>query len=253
LVENKDSLIAQKKAVTKWADPIALNPINSKDENELKANNPIADIGDELRVKVIINTTNLMDGHSDVHIPGLWNKSLKENKSIMHLQEHKTEFDKIISDGKDLKAFTEAFTWKELGQKIEGTTEALVFESLIKRSRNAYMIEQYGNGYVKQHSVGMQYVKIGLALNDEESPTEFAMWEKYIGEIANPEAAIKQGFFWFVTEAKAIEGSAVPLGSNWVTPTLENNLKNSEPLKDTQETEPLKDTQIIEVKRRRFI
>ena len=44
----------------------------------------------EILVKAIINTTGLIDSHQDLHIPGIWNKSVKENKSILHVQEHKS-------------------------------------------------------------------------------------------------------------------------------------------------------------------
>jgi trehalose/maltose hydrolase-like predicted phosphorylase len=39
-----------------------------------------------------------MDSHSDVHIPGIWNKSLKDNPIQLHLQEHEMAFANVISD-----------------------------------------------------------------------------------------------------------------------------------------------------------
>lgn len=50
----------------------------------------------------------------------------------------------------------------------------------------------------------------------------------------NPEVAEEKGYFWAVTEAKVIEGSAVPIGSNWITPTLSVENKDNEPPKGTQ-------------------
>jgi len=245
LKEKKDSLIAQKKATIKHADSVLFQ---IKDNNILKANEafkPNSD--DEIKVKVIINTTNLMDSHGDVHVKGIWNKSLKENKMIMHLQEHVMSFDKIIADGDELKAYVKDFKWKDLGYDFEGSTQALIFESTIKEegkeARNKFMAEQYASGRVKNHSVGMQYVKLLLALNDENNVAEFEAWEKYLPEIANKEAAEEKGYFWVVKEAKVMEGSSVPIGSNWITPTLDNNAK-SQPSKDTEEnTEPPNGTQ----------
>ena len=106
------------------------------------------------------------------------------------------------------------------------------------------MFEQYANGWVKNHSVGMQYVKIGLAVNDPECVAEFDLWNKYYTTIANKEYADECGYFWVVKEAKLIEGSAVPIGSNWATPTLQNNMKSFEPSDDTQkeDNEPVIDT-----------
>ena len=239
LIENKDSLIAQKKAETKHADAIcSFSVIGEKNIEQNKANDPV-DVSnvDKIKVKVIINTTNLLDRHGDVHIRGIWKKSLQENKMIMHLQEHDMAFDKIIADGKNLKTYVKDYNWSELGAPFTGITQALVFESTIERKRNEFMFNQYANGYVRNHSVGMRYVKFDLAINDEDYPNEYDAWNKYIQDIANKEQAIENGMFWYVTEAKVIEGSAVPLGSNWITPTEDNNLKSEPSIQDTHNTD----------------
>jgi len=235
LIENKETLTAQKKAVTKFADGFAYQDTTVLN----KANNPIETPSDTLKVTAIINTTNVIDSHNDVHLPGLWDKSLKENKNIMHLQEHQMNFSSIISDGSDLKATAETKTWKDLGFGFKGDTQALVFESTVKRSRNKYMHEQYATGHVKNHSVGMRYVKISLAINDEDAGSNFDTWEKYIDHVANKEVAEAQGYFWAVKEARLIEGSAVIIGSNQFTPTLENN---KEPAEATPKQEPVQAT-----------
>ncbi len=244
MVKNKESLIAQKKSEMKKADCVSFSPIILHDKNSSEKTNEPINISNltSLDAEVVINTTNLFDGHDDVHIPGLWKKSLKENKMIMHLQEHTMRFEKIISDGKNLKASTRNFNWSELGASFEGNTEALVFLSTIEKRRNEFMFTQYGNGYVKNHSVGMQYIQLIFCVNDDNFGAEFEAWEKYFPMVANKEAAEERGLFWAVKEAKIVEGSAVPLGSNWITPTLENNKK--EPSEDTPKTiEPSEDTQ----------
>lgn len=235
LVQNRSILIARKKEVMKFTESITAyySHINKNGEVS-KLNEPFIPDSDEFKVRVIINTTNLLDSHMDVHIPGIWNKSLSENKMIMHLQEHKMAFDKIISDGKDLKPFVKNYTWGELGYSFDGETQALVFDSIIKKTRNSFMFEQYSKGYVKQHSVGMRYVKLILCINDENYGAEYEAWEKYYPQIINPEMADKKGYFWAVTEGKIIEGSAVPIGSNYATPTLENDLKIEPSEKGTQ-------------------
>lgn len=240
LVKNEETLIAQKKAQIKYADAIPFIYIDDKGE-VIKVNNPVTDDIDQLKVRAVINTTNLMDSHLDVHLPGLWTKSLKENKSMMHLQEHRMAFDAIIADGKDLKAYTKSYTWSELGFKFDGDTQALIFDSMVKESRNEFMFNQYKSAHVKNHSVGMHYVKIVMAINDESYGAQFEAWEKYYPKIANKDFADAIGYFWAVKEAKAIEGSAVPRGSNYATPTLDNNLK--EPVEATQ-PEPPEGTQI---------
>jgi DNA-directed RNA polymerase subunit RPC12/RpoP len=227
MVDNHDQLVTQKKAVMKKADcPVIVSPVlvfDKKQQDAIKASGgSLADIPNmsSLKVIVIINTTNFLDNHGDVHIPGLWNRSLSNNKMMMHVQEHDMAFDKIISSGKDLKAYTKTYKWSELGYDYEGTTEALVFDSNILQKRNAFMLSQYANGWVQNHSVGMYYVKTDFAINDEDFPNEFEAWNKYYPMIANKDVADERGYFWYVLEAKCVEGSAVPLGSNSATPTV---------------------------------
>jgi hypothetical protein len=248
LTANKNDLIAAKKATIKHADAISFAPsfvykklFTDKQEPEITPELP-----NNLQVVCIINTTNIVDSHSDVHLPGIWGKSLLENKFIMHLQEHEMEFEKIISSGTDLKAYAKNFTWNELGFSYEGQTEALVFESNIRKDRNAYMLDQYRKGFVVNHSVGMRYIKITLCISDENYGAEYEMWQKYRPMIVNGDMADEIGYFWAVKEAKVIEGSAVPLGSNLATPTLE---VKSQPLEGTGKTipEPLEGTQFKEM------
>ena len=190
---------------------------------------------------LVINTTNIMDSHSDVHFPNLWNKSLKENKSILLLQEHQMTFDHIISQ--KIAATVQMMSWKDLGYKLDGETQALVFSTIIDSTRNPYMADQYWKGYVTNHSVGMRYVTISLAMNSESKWDEEykATWDKYIDQIVNKDVVEEQGYFYAVTEAKIVEGSAVPLGSNFVTPTISigKDLTLPEAVKDTPEEPPI--------------
>ena len=234
LADNKDKLIATKRAELKKKDmPILVSPtvvFDAKLKAKKEAGEPVDPSNlNSLKVICIINTTNFLDSHQDLHLPGLWNKSLQENKMIMHLQGHEMEFDKIISDGKHLKAYAKKFKWAELGYDYPGETEALVFESEILRKRNEFMLEQYANGWVKSHSVGMFYVKMDMAINDEDMPNYYEAWQKYYPQIVNPEMADERGYFWYVLEAKCVEGSAVPIGSNSATPTLDVKNQTGEP------------------------
>jgi hypothetical protein len=232
LKDSKEILMAQKKATLKYADAVILETTTEQVEVVNKETGESKTDPTKLKLKVVINTTNILDSHGDVHIKGLWKKTIKENKNLFLLQEHEMKFEKIISD--NIKAYTEPYDYK--GKELE----ALIFETEIIKDRNPFMFEQYKNGFVKNHSVGMKYMKIELAINSEEKYyiDEKAVWDKYIDQVANREKAEEQGYFWAVTEAKAVEGSAVVIGSNQVTPTL-----NVEPSDDTQkEIEPIKIT-----------
>lgn len=229
IVKNKETLIAQKKAIKKTVEcGLIVHPTlaweNKEQANKILSNPDNFDVESlqRLRVVCLINTTNFFDKHHDVHIPGIWNKSLKENKFIMHVQEHDSDdFEKIISSGKDLTTYVKTYSWAELGYAYPGNTEGLTFDSIIRKERNAFMLKQYAFGWVVNHSVGMYYMKMDYAINDESYPNEYEAWKKYYPEIANKQDVDQYGYFCYVLEAKCIEGSAVPLGSNSATPTIE--------------------------------
>jgi len=221
LIKNKSDLIASKKMQTKEADSvICIVSTTGKGEGVKKSDAVDVSGVNELKATLVINSTNIMDSHSDVHIKGLWKKSVKEQKNLYLLQEHKMTFDHVISN--DVTASTKEMDWKELGQNFIGTTEALIFDTVISKDRNEYMFNQYANGFVKEHSVGMRYVSLELAINSDSryDENEKEVWDKYIDQVANREDAENQGYFWVVTEAKIIEGSAVVKGSNSATPTI---------------------------------
>lgn len=246
LKENKKELISLKKSIEKRADAVSYSYSTTIEKNVNKEDsNEINDIK-ELQVKVVINTTNFLDSHNDLHVNGIWNKSVNDNanKGFLHLQEHEREFDKVISD--NAVGTVDLMTWKSLGFPYNGKTEALVFVSNVQKKRNEFMFNQYANGWVKNHSVGMRYVKIDLAINSESEwdKDEKEMWDKYYSVIANKEVADERGYFWVVSEAKIVEGSAVVMGSNSATPTLsvENKTEADNITSETKE-EPKKFTQ----------
>ena len=77
------------------------------------------------------------------------------------------------------------------------------------------MSKKYKQNKVKNHSVGMRYVKLDLAMNSESKwdEEEKKVWDKYYPIVANKEVADERGYFWVVTEAKIIEGFG---RSDWV-------------------------------------
>lgn len=228
LVDSMDSILTVRKNAFKETDGIGFYYIEEiKNEEAIKANLPIqnADLT-ETKVKVVMNTIGLLDSHGDVHIKDIWKRTLSREDRKLHLQEHKRDFDKVIAD--DALAYVSTLSWKTLGAPYEGSTQALIFESVVKQSRNKEMFNQYKNGWVKNHSVGMQYVDMKYCMNSElDWAKDYkANWDKYYPMIANKEDADKRGYFTAVLEAKLVEGSAVLFGSNWISPTLDNNMKN---------------------------
>ena len=255
LQENKTLLLDQKKAIVKEADTVPFFVDN--DSSLIKTIDKAATLEDKsedddersingvINAKLVINTTNVIDTHMDCHMKGLWKKALNEKKQFYLTQEHNLNFRGIITD--KVKAYTKSIAWSKLGAPYEGSTEALMFDAEIESERNEYMYQQYAKGYVKNHSVGMRYVKIFMCVDDETKywAEEKANWDKYYSEVVNKEVADERGYFFAVTEAKIIEGSAVVMGSNMWTPTMkEENIE--EPIDDgliTPTTEPLESTQ----------
>jgi hypothetical protein len=239
LVANKSTLIDQKKMITKEADAsfsvIAYDDDSTEIETKASTPQQLIEVG-KLTAKLAINSSNFMDSHCDVHIQGLWKKSIQQKKTFYLLNQHKQSFDGVISDS--MEASTELIDWSKLNLPYEGKSQVLLFTGEINGKRNPFMFEQYANGYVKEHSVGMRYVQITFCLNDDRYKGDFEAWEKYRPMVANGDLADQIGYFWAVTEAKIIEGSAVLFGSNSATPTLS--------IKDTNDIEPPIGTQITE-------
>ena len=254
---NKDLIASKKKNAIKRGDLILGNytpDSENKEVNKAGVDLSTQEVG-VLRAKLVINTTNVIDSHMDCHIPGIWNKTLSESKILYLLQEHEMEFDKIISDSVNdgLTATAESISWKKLGYTYNGKTEALIFDVQIKKEVNPFMFDLYQKGRVLNHSVGMRYMKIFLCVDSNEPyyAAEKEAWDKYYPMVANSEIADEKGYFWAVTEAKVIEGSAVVKGSNEFTPVMEIEIDKSEPSADTQKEEPEQSTQTATIKRRR--
>lgn len=241
LVQHKDQIISLKKSADKFTDGVEfgmIQEITDKDE-AIKANNPVVDTNlTELKVRVVMNTTNLLDSHGDVHIKDIWKRTLSHSNRKLHLQEHRKAFDAVIAG--DAEAYTKTVRWKTLGYDFEGSTQALMFDSVVKQSRNPMMFDQYKNGWVNNHSVGMRYVDVAMCINSEENwAKEYKEnWDKYYPMVANKEDADSRGYFMAVLEAKLIEGSAVLFGSNYATPTLDNNMKFEQSPSEDKENDP---------------
>lgn len=243
---NKASLLTQKKSGIKRADSCyGINKLVDKvDANKFLSTEEIGPDATQLKVRSVINTTRIFDSCKDVHFDGIWNKSLQENKENYLVREHDFCFSGIISD--EVKAYTQKISFSDLGYSYEGLTQALVFDSIIKKSEQAKdddgltMFDRYRMGKVKQHSVGMRYIKIFMAISSAMYEEEYEVWKEYFDLIANKEDAEQAGYFWAVTEGKVIEGSAVVRGANFVTPTIAISQSKQEPLQDTPE--PVKTT-----------
>lgn len=237
--KNREEMFAVKKAEYKTkSEAVLKSGLFVKEFQPL-----IEDIsGDFIQVKSIINTTNVIDSHMDLHLQGIWNKTVKDNPFSHHLKSHKSDFEFVISN--KAKSYNERMNFKDLGLSVDMEMDANINEFILQRKKLPMMFDAYKNGEVNEHSVGMMYVNLDVAFYDEDSQKEMEYFEKMKSLAINPEVADEYGYIWIVSEAKKREGSAVVFGSNSITPTL--SVKNYEPSKGTQ-IEPTKEVTQPEV------
>jgi len=238
LTKNKESLIKQKKSMPIFGEvsTIGVSKIKTKATTIKNEHGEEVENEDVIRVKVVANTANWIDSHMDMLLPGCWDKSIAERKAwIPHLHDHIHKLDAKVGDVIDIMGTT--LSYSELGLDGSGSTESLVFITDIMKSFNEQIFNQYKAGKINQHSIGLQYVKLDLAINDEDSEKELEFWDKYYPQVINKDVADERGFFWVVQEIKLLENSAVLFGSNELTPTLETESKITKE-KESGETTP---------------
>jgi hypothetical protein len=228
LVEHKKDLIMEKKSMIKHTDVVVKSAARleiNKDGTTKAAESPAPNSSaDSVRVQVVANTAWYFDSQYDVIMPDSAKKSM-----IPHLTGHVHQIEAKV--GEVVNIFYQDIPLKELGWNSTGTTQALIFETDIYKSYNEKIFNQYNKGRINQHSIGLYYVELSLAINDEENEKEFDYWNKYIGNIINRAEAEEVGFMWLVKEYKLLENSCVLFGSNILTPTLD--------AKDTDDPPPL--------------
>lgn len=181
--------------------------------------------GDYMLVKAIINTTGVIDSHMDLHIPGIWNKTVKDNPTNPVLKQHERMFESVIAN--KARNFNQNMNFKDIGVDIDFPIQANLNEFVVDRKTQPLMFDKYAAGEVEQHSVGMMYVDFDIAYYDETSQKEMDFFNETLKQCINPEIADEAGFIWVVREAKKREGSPVVFASNPLTPTL--SVKNYEP------------------------
>lgn len=243
LKDNQKQLIARKKLRDITSEPFNMSPEYTATKSIIEKSKEQSDNPNELGVSVIANMSMFCDSFMDVQGNNCWDKSIKENgpkgtNLIYQLHDHKGDTDGIIAEVN--KIFMKEITLSDLGISSDiDRAKALVFQNTLVKELNPSAFTRYRRGLIKQHSVGMRYVKLLLALNDPDSEKEFKIWIKYIDKIINRELPEKKGFFWYVEESKLLENSAVLWGANPVTPTLE--IGKDEPLEDSTLLEPPED------------
>lgn len=225
IIKNKQELIELKKADLKFTDPFALGDLGAVDK--ALTTNYKDDVATGIIKRTIIgNTYNWMDSSDDVLLDDIFSKSIKDRQDkVFHLHDHKREVTAKV--GTPTSIYEKSVKWTDLGVNKSGSTMCLMMDSDIKKDFNPAMFGQYLGGEITQHSVGMYYVSLELAVNDTDMKAEYACFAKYIDRIGNKAKVMEQGYFWAVKEGKLVEVSAVLAGANELTPTVTNEEKEA--------------------------
>lgn len=237
LVANKQMLIAQKKASIKYTDPLVSLPTVF---NATKVAGAKAAGGGEqpedngiVKVKVVGNSAWWCDSQMDVLTDSCYDKSIKERGILIpHIADHIHKSTNHVGDV--TAVYTQKIALKALGLDMAGTTTCFCMETDVRQDYNEDTYKFYKNRKINQHSIGLQYLSIGMCINDEEYLPEFELWNKYYDKVINKELIDERGYFWIVPEIRILENSCVLFGANELTPTLQVTDTADQPSDDTE-------------------
>ena len=238
VVKNKDEIIDTKKSQIFFSEQVANRKLRIKNKASKGLETSNEDTDDILKRSIIGNTYFWMDHHDDVHLENTFGQSIKQRGDrIRFYRDHENKVGAKI--GRFVSIAQVKVKWRDLGIEKAGETICLIADAEIIKDYDPSAFAQYKNGEIDQHSVGMIYIKIRLAVNNPEYENEYKEYQNHINKIGNREKVDEKGYFWAIYEAKLLEISAVIDGSNEITPTIDNKADESHFI----DTEPSKDTQ----------
>ncbi len=254
LRKNADKIIAQKKAFQTTSDDLEFGYSIStpvKTEKPAGANKEAGtteddDIVDgELPVDIIANMSGWCDSHMDVMIKDNWNKSINDvsasgQKLIYHLKDHGEHYQYTLGAiiGKDPTLYTKNIDLSRFAFTSDiKKAQALMMSSTVCKDYDDKAYFLYRDKQVKQHSIGLQYIKIYLCIDstEEEDAMYKENWDKYYPQVINKDKVDSKGYFWAVTESRILEVSAVLFGSNELT--IVDSTGKSTPFQPSGDTE----------------
>jgi hypothetical protein len=203
----------------------------------------------------VVNSSNILDSHADLHVKKNWEKTVKEQqRKVFLVFDHQLKRSEIIAMKEDIEMFTSEIPFSLIGKNYDGNTYCLIYKVKKDKIVNAEAKEWLDKGYSLEASVRMQYVNIDLAVKskEEDYKKENETYEKYFPLIANKEDFKEEiNYFWVVKEAKNVhESSLVLFGSNSATGIVQEN-KNTQAEQSLENIEAEKSLQTQ--KRKLFI
>jgi hypothetical protein len=203
---------------------------------------------DEGYFYLAVNSTNVLDSHKDLHVNGIWNKTVKEQQGKNYLVDsHVLSLKTTIVKREDIEMFTVVVPFSAIGKSYPGDTEILVYKFLKTKVIDKDALAWLESGDSIEASVRMRYTDIELAMNSEskEDETEKRNFDSYSPVIANKYDFEEEiNYFWIVKQAQNLnESSLVLFGSNSSTGLVENDTKENkeievDPITSTKEIEP---------------
>jgi len=195
---------------------------------------------------IAVNSTRVLDSHEDLHIDGLWKKSIKEQQGKNYLvTDHDLEIKSVVVRKEHIEIFTAKIPFSLIGKPYDGDTEVLIYKFAKDKVKDETVKEWLESGDAIEGSVRMQYVTFALCIdsNDPDDATAKANYDQYYPLIANKDEFDYIYYFFAIKEAKNVrESSLVVFGSNSVTGQITDN-KQAEKSLDTNKEEPSDDTQ----------
>lgn len=190
---------------------------------------------------IVVNTTKILDSHDDVHIDGLWKKTISEKQFQNYLVlDHELEVLNTVVRKEHVEIFTAKVPFSSLGKTYEGNTEALIYKVPKDKIMIPLVKEWLDSGDSIQASVRMKYIKFIFCM-DSNAPedAEFKKnYDEYINQIANKNEFEYIPYFFAIKEASnELESSLVIRGSNKVTGMLEQQRQQEEKEEPTEVTQ----------------
>lgn len=240
LKANVDKIVAIKKAAIKDSDGVNYQFRENSEADVTKGIAPdmlkTVKTGDT--IYPVINATNFFDSHGDVHLDGIWDISIQQQKGkLYYTVNHELKLGSIISYPNEVEASVKTLNWSDLGENYDGQTQALIFAAQLTDKSNKDAKKAIKAGVPLQNSVRMQYEKMVLCVDStakglEQERMNFYM---YLPKIANKDEVMAAGYYWGIQAAKIVkEGACVLAGSNRATPILYTDPSNKQSKKGTE-------------------
>lgn len=186
----------------------------------------------------VFNTTRILDSHEDVHIDGLWKKTIQEKQFKNYVvTDHELEVLNTVVRKEYVEIFTAKIPFSLIGKSYNGNTEALIYKFPKDKVQIPIVKEWLESGDALEGSVRMKYIKYVFCIdsNNPEDEEFKSNYNKYIDYIANKEDFEYIPYFFAVLEASNERESSVLIdASNKATGKLKENTQAEKSLEQKE-------------------